>query len=175
MNKRALVAYASKYGATAEIAIRIGQVLAAAGWQVDVLPVKRVKNLYPYQAVVMGSAAYMFRWRPEVVSFIKDNMALLATVPTWFFYSGPLGRGDALTLARGERYPRKLQPLMDIIRPRDVAVFHGFLNMDRLNPFERFVFKRTADMQGDFRDWQAITAWAEGIAAWLQNSTTTYH
>ncbi|MDH7485767.1 MAG: hypothetical protein QHJ81_05760 [Anaerolineae bacterium] len=41
MNKQVLVAYATKYGATAEIAAKIGGVLRQAGLSADVLPADR--------------------------------------------------------------------------------------------------------------------------------------
>jgi menaquinone-dependent protoporphyrinogen oxidase len=44
-----LVAYASKYGATAEIARRIGETLAQEGWQVKVLPADQVPDLAIYK------------------------------------------------------------------------------------------------------------------------------
>ena len=40
--------------------------------------------------------------------------------------------------------------------------------MNKLNFFEKFVFKKTPDMIGDFRDWNAIEAWANIIAAELK-------
>jgi menaquinone-dependent protoporphyrinogen oxidase len=45
MDKQVLVAYATKHGATAEIAEKIGQVLRQAGLQADVLSVDHVKDL----------------------------------------------------------------------------------------------------------------------------------
>jgi menaquinone-dependent protoporphyrinogen IX oxidase len=45
VDKKVLVAYARKYGATAEIAEKIGQVLTQAGLEVDMLPVERVGEL----------------------------------------------------------------------------------------------------------------------------------
>jgi len=164
-----LVAYASKYGAITEITEKIGQVLNQAGLEVDILPVKNVKDLTPYDAFVLGSAAYMFRWRADMVSFLKKKQNLLAERPTWLFYSGPLGKGDPLQLVKGQRFPKSLQPVIDHIQPRDTAVFHGFLNMKKLNFFERFVFKKSPTMQGDFRDWDDITSWANAIASMLKN------
>ena len=61
MKNQILVAYATKYGATKEIAEKIGQVLRQAGLRVEVLPAAQVDTLAPYQAVVLGSAVYAGR------------------------------------------------------------------------------------------------------------------
>ena len=111
---------------------------------------------------------YMFRWRPDAVSFLQKKQGLLAEKPTWLFYSGPLGKGEALELVKGQRCPKSLQPAIDHIQPRDMAVFHGFIDMKKLNFFERFAFKKSPTMQGDFRDWNAIISWANSIAATLK-------
>lgn len=163
MENKILVAYASKYGATTEIAEKLGKVLNESGLEVDVLPVKKIKDLKQYRAIVLGTAAYMFRWRPEAVSFLKKNEKILALMPTWLFTSGPLGKGNPVDLLKGQRYPKALQPIIDRIKPCDVTVFHGFINMQKLNIFEKFVFNKTPDMQGDFRDWDAISSWAKSI------------
>ncbi|MGA2820948.1 MAG: flavodoxin domain-containing protein [Anaerolineales bacterium] len=59
MDVHVLIAFAAKYGATADIAEKIGQVLRGAGCQADVVPADRVSDLSPCQAVVLGSAVYM--------------------------------------------------------------------------------------------------------------------
>jgi menaquinone-dependent protoporphyrinogen oxidase len=59
METNILVTYASKNGATAEIAEKIGEALRHAGLQADVLPVSGVRDLNPYQAVILGSAVYI--------------------------------------------------------------------------------------------------------------------
>ncbi|TAL26416.1 MAG: flavodoxin, partial [Nitrospirae bacterium] len=56
MDNKILVAYATKYGATAEIAEKIGQVLRDAGFSVDVMIVHSIKDFDSYDAVVLGSA-----------------------------------------------------------------------------------------------------------------------
>jgi len=170
MEEKVLVAFSSKHGATAEIAERVGQTLRGSGLKVDVLPVDMVRDLTPYRAFVVGTAAYMFRWRSDAVLFLKKRQNLLAQRPTWLFSSGPLGKGDPVELLKGQRFPKSLQPIIDRIKPRDVAVFHGFVNMQKLNLFEKFVFNRQPAMQGDFRDWDAIISWANTIAADLKKS-----
>ena len=58
MDNQVLVVYATKYGATAEIAEKIGQVLRQASLQANALPADRIRDLSPYKAVALGSAVY---------------------------------------------------------------------------------------------------------------------
>ena len=62
---RVLVTYASKHGATAEIAEAIAQELGSQDLQTDCRPAGDVKSLDDYGAVVLGSAVYMKRWQPD--------------------------------------------------------------------------------------------------------------
>jgi menaquinone-dependent protoporphyrinogen oxidase len=89
MDGQVLVAYATKYGATGEIAEKIGQVLRQAGLDADVLPVEQVSDLTPYKGVVLGSAVYIGRWRKEAVKFLRTNEKMLAERLVWLFSSGP--------------------------------------------------------------------------------------
>ena len=57
-----LVATASKYGSTAEIAEAIGRALRENGVAADVRPVDEVGDLSGYMGVVLGSAVYVGRW-----------------------------------------------------------------------------------------------------------------
>jgi menaquinone-dependent protoporphyrinogen oxidase len=164
MAKRVLVAYASKYGATAQIAERIGEVLRGAGLDADVQPADRVKDLSPYAAVVLGSAVYAGSWLKAAAGFLRSNEQALAERPVWLFSSGPTGEGDPVELLKGWRFPQALQPVADRIRPRDVAVFHGAIDMSRLSFPERLLVRGIKAAVGDFRDWDAIAAWAAGIA-----------
>ncbi len=168
MEIRVLVAYASKYGASGEIAEKIGQVLRQAGLQTDVSSVNRVGDLTQYKAVVLGSAIYMGQWRKEVGKFLKTNEKLLAERPVWLFSSGPMGKGDPVQLTKGWRFPKSQGPIIERIRPRDIAIFHGMLDMKKLNFFERLVVRIIRGPVGDFRDWDAIASWAAGIAGELR-------
>lgn len=170
MDKQVLVVYATKYGATAEIAEKIGQVLRQAGLRADVLPVDRVKDLTPYQVIVLGSAVYTGQWRKEAAKFLQANETALAQRQVWLFSSGPTGKGDPVELLKGWRLPESLQPIADRIRPRDIAVFHGDVNMKKLNFIEKQMIKTVNALSGDFRDWETITTWAASIAAVLKEA-----
>jgi len=163
-NTQVLVVYATKYGATAEIAEKIGQVLGQAGLRTDVLPTDRVRDLHSYKAVVLGSAVYIGRWRKEATTFLKANEKVLAEQLVWLFSSGPTGEGDPVELTEGWHFPKALQPIADRILPRDIAVFHGAINMKKLNLIEKWMINKVKAPLGDFRDWDAITSWATAIA-----------
>jgi menaquinone-dependent protoporphyrinogen oxidase len=164
MDKKILVTYASKYGATAEIARKIGDTLSDEGFTVDTLPVMEVKDISDYGAVVLGSAAYIGQWRKEAANFVRKYEAALSEKPLWLFSSGPTGKGDPVKLLDGWLSPKKLQPVIERIGPRDATVFHGIMQMDKMNAFEKFIVKRIKSPMGDFRDWEAISSWAKSIA-----------
>jgi menaquinone-dependent protoporphyrinogen oxidase len=159
MDVQVLVAYATKYGATAEIAEKIGQVLREAGLHVDVLPVDRVSDLTPYKAVVLGSAVYVGQWRKEAATFLEDNEKGLAERPVWLFSSGPTGEGDPVQLMKGFRFPETLQPIADRIQPRHRLPWR--IGSETSLAAGHQGIKAPV---GDFRDWETISSWAVAIA-----------
>lgn len=170
MEKNILVAYASKYGATREIAEKIGEVLRQAGLPVDVQPVESCQDITPYKAVILGSALYVGSWQKGAVKFLQDQEKLLAARPVWLFSSGPSGEGDPVVLIEGPKLPAALQPVVDRIQPRDIAVFHGNINPQKVNFIEKFLVKNVVKKpMGDFRDWNMIAAWASKVAAELKS------
>ena len=166
-----LVVYASKHGATREIAERIAQTLTAAGRQAQARPVKAAGDLAGYGAFVVGSAVYVGHWQKEAVEFVRRNRAVLAGRPVWLFSSGPLGteptdaQGRDLTVTAE---PREIAEFTEAIHPRGHRVFFGVLDPGRLGMGERAIRKlpagRTLLPEGDFRDWAEIEAWADAIA-----------
>ena len=170
MQKKVLVAYGTKYGATAEIAERIGEVLNGTALECDVRSADSVNDISAYSAVVLGSGVYIGRWRKEAVGFLKAHEAELGQRPVWLFSSGPTGEGDPVELVQGWLFPSSLQPAIDHIQPRDIAVFHGALDVSKLNFLEKWVLNRIKTPVGDFRDWDAINAWAAEIGMALHST-----
>ena len=168
MAVKVLVAYGSKYGATTEIADKIGHVLAEEGLETDVLSAEKVKSVEGYAAFVIGSAAYIGMWRKQVTSFVKKNEKALAARPVWIFSSGPTDKGDAVAQMKGWLYPNSLKTVIDNIKPKDITVFHGFINPEKMGWFEKWMIKNVKSGIGDARDWDMITKWAKGIAAQLK-------
>jgi len=168
MKQKVLVAYASKYGATTEIAEKIGEVLNDAGLPTDVSPVKQVSNLTEYNAVILGSAVYIGQWRKEAVKFLEANEKALTERSVWLFSSGPSGEGDPVELLSGWQFPKGQQEIADRIQPRDITVFHGNVDVNKLNFLHKWMIGKVESPVGDFREWEAIAAWATSIAEALK-------
>jgi menaquinone-dependent protoporphyrinogen oxidase len=169
MNGTVLVAYATKYGATKEIAEVIGQTLRAAGREAEVRAAEGVKDLSAYAAVILGSAVYIAQWRKEAVAFLETHEQALAERPVWLFSSGPTGSGDPVQLMSGWRFPDSEKPIAERIHARGLVLFHGMLDPKNLNLPEKLILKGIKAPLGDFRDWQAVRAWAQTVADTLKN------
>jgi menaquinone-dependent protoporphyrinogen oxidase len=163
MNHTILVTYATKYGATGEIAGAIGKALIRAGFKVDVLPATRVLTLHPYSAVVLGSGVYAGSWLKDGISFLERFEEDLADRPVWIFSSGPTGEGDPATLLHGWSFPEAQKRLIERINPREIIVFHGAIDMEKLNFGDGLLIRMIRAKTGDFRDWDAIAGWGAEI------------
>lgn len=164
MDARVLIVYATKHGSTAEIAEKVAAVLRQAGLHTDVRSVEQAPHLRDYSAVIIGTAMYMGQWRRDAVHFLEQNADALRNHAVWLFASGPTGEGDPAHLLEGWVVPKKLEPTIDKIQPRELMVFHGALDPENLGFFEKMIIKRVGAPTGDFRDWEAIAAWAQSIA-----------
>jgi menaquinone-dependent protoporphyrinogen oxidase len=171
MKMSILVGYASKHGATGEIAERIAETLTLAGRRAEARPVQQAGDLGGYQGFVIGSAAYMAHWLKDASAFVMSNRDLLAHRPVWLFSSGPLGTDvtDAKGMdLRTSAEPKEIPGFREAIHPRDHQVFFGALDPRRLTFTEKTMRKLPAGRalmpEGDFRDWTDIEVWARSIA-----------
>jgi len=155
-----LVAYASKHGSTQGIAERIAEQLRQLGKQAEARPVEAVEDLGSYEALVIGSAVYYGSWLKEATEWVHRNRAVLAKLPVWLFSSGPLGT----EVQDAEQQPKEMAEFRETIAPRDQRIFFGALDPSRLSFAERMMVKAVRAPAGDFRDWEAVEAWAASIA-----------
>ena len=158
-----LVTYASKYGSTAEIAEVIGKELRKREYEVEVKPVDQVGSLAGYDGFVIGSAVYAGSWMKTAAKFLRSNQELLAGRPVWLFSSGPTGEGDPNEIMDGWNFPENLTKVRETIKPKEVILFHGQLDLDKLNFAEKMIIKSVKATVGDFRDWLVIRGWARSI------------
>ena len=118
-----LVAHASKHGATAEIAAAVAQTLNDCGLRAACMNASEVESLEPYDAVVLGSAVYMKRWRREARRFLRHHAEALEVRPFWVFSSGPVG--DPANDNPGWSEPHGTIATAERLGARDHPVFGG--------------------------------------------------
>lgn len=162
--ERVLVAYASQCGSTGEIAEAIAQVLCAAGAAVDVRPAQHVSDLSPYRAVVVGSAIQSSKWLPQATDLVERQRETLNRVPVAYFAASLTNVEDTAETRR--KALSFLDPVRELAQPVDVGLFAGKLDFGKLPFLYRFVWPFTAGGsvgEGDYRDWEAIRAWATGL------------
>jgi menaquinone-dependent protoporphyrinogen oxidase len=163
-----LVTYASRTGCTHEAAEIIGDVLrAGAGVQVDVRPVQEASDLGGYDAVVVGSAGRRKRgWLREARHWLRDHEAALSKLPVAYFMTCWVLRDptpQALAEARG--YIELAQEMAPTVKPVDVGLFAGRLDLARFSAFDRFWLKMKHAPAGDWFDGEQVRRWAGGLPA----------
>jgi menaquinone-dependent protoporphyrinogen oxidase len=161
MAMQVLVAYATKYGSTREIAEAIGETLRGTGLEVQVRSAHDVPSLVPFGAVVLGSALYSAHWQHDANRFVKRHLAALQRRPVWLFSSGPLDHSaDVADIPLTEHVAPGVVP----IAARGHRTFGGRL-LEGTPGVDASVL--ATHRIGDFRHWAQIEAWAREIGAAL--------
>ena len=169
---RVLVAVATRHGSTQGIADSIGEVLREHGLDCKVAPVEDVASVSEYDAVVLGSGIYVGHWMKSAREFAEAHAEELATRPTWLFSSGPVGSAGSAPSSDEPAPVEDVRRLAERIGARGQRTFAGLLDHDHLGFAERVVARIVRSPEGDFRDWDAIRAWAGQIAQDLTGSQT---
>ena len=169
-----LVVYATRYGATRGIAERIAKTLNQTGHDAQVARASEAGDVKGYDAFVIGSAAYQGGWLDEATDFVSTNLNVLATRPVWLFSSGPLGTSRTDKEGRdllAATEPKQFDLFAQSVVPRGRQVFFGALDPARLRFADKMLRRlpkgRAVLPEGDFRNWDAIEAWARTIATQL--------
>ena len=100
MSNSILVAYATRYGSTQEVAERIAATLRESGLMVDVQPVKQVRTLDGYRAVVLGAPLYIGSWLKDAQRFLTQHQPTLEKLPVAIFSLGPTRADEATAEVR---------------------------------------------------------------------------
>jgi menaquinone-dependent protoporphyrinogen oxidase len=182
--QRALIVHASRHGATAGIAERIGEVLRSADIDAVVAPASDEPIVTGFDAFVVGSGVYMGSWLKDGVEFLEHNVETLRTRPTWLFSSGPIPNSTKERPAEEDRYGgalgpadgpgsggrKKLEGLAERVGVREHRILQGAYDP---NDPPKALSERLARMMpavkeilppGDFRQWDVIDAWANELA-----------
>ncbi len=154
---KTLIAYGTRYGATAEVAKEIGRILEEKydlSIQVLDLSLNKIKDISRYDNIVLGSGIKMGRWTGKAKKFLKKNFEgkKLAV----FVCSRRAGEPDSYDYAL-EEYVKKVLANYLKIRPVAFEAFGG------RKPLKDNTFY-------DNRDWDKIRGWADKVGGLFSSS-----
>jgi menaquinone-dependent protoporphyrinogen oxidase len=169
-----LVAYATDHGSTRGVAVRIADRLRQRGVDARACAVADVPDISGYEAVILGSAIHSGKWLPEAARFADRNTTALRERPVWLFSVSTLGDEESMfprLVTDRMRALRKDTPEMTQIRrqlhARDHRNFAGAVTRSDWPATGRAFFLAAGGRYGDHRNWPAIDAWADLVAAQL--------
>ena len=168
-----LVVYASRHGATAEIASRIAARLAHFADAVELLHVDKVERLEGYDAVVLGAPVYDQSWPPEANRFVDENRDALAGLPVWLFSVGAFGDTTRLIGPLTHKEPRGIAQIRASIGASEYRVFQGVIRKHQWPFWSRVFFHAFGGHFGDHRNWPTIDAWADRIGSALASRSVS--
>ena len=161
-NQKVLIAYATVGGSTEEIAQEMAQVVRSGGIRVDVSPASEVGSLETYDAVILGTPIYMGQPRKEIKELVDREAAVLKSKSVHTFaVSGTIKDGKPETRGTIED---ALAPLNEMVGAVRSEVFAGRIRYKSVSLLFRTIAKAMKAEEGDWRDWNAIRAWAGGVA-----------
>lgn len=167
---KVLVSAASAHGATAEIADEIRTTLSRHGFAVTMMTPDRVRSVDDYGAVIIGSAVYAGHWLDPAKDLMYRFRGPLAHRPVWLFSSGPVGKPSGKPTKAMAKDPVDLSGLRAAVHIRGHRIFPGKLDRTALSRPQRAALLLFRGLNGDFRDWDGVRQWADGLARELEDA-----
>ena len=160
-----LLAYATRFGSTQEVAESVATSLRETGLKVDLQLMREVESLDQYEAVVLGAAIYNTKWHADAHQFLARHQAALTQRPVAIFTLGPLSSSEAAMRNSSRQLDKELAKY-SWLKPVAVEVFAGKYDPSKpgMGFFERLLPAR------DYRDWNAIRAWADALLTQLERA-----
>jgi menaquinone-dependent protoporphyrinogen oxidase len=167
MSEKVLVCYATRYGSTGEVADAVGTRLREQGLDADVRPVKEVRSLDGYDAVVVGTPIYLGALHKDMRGWLEAQQAALESRPSAIFALGPTSAADDLAEASGQL--DKALAKLPWLTPVATQMFVGKYDPARLRLADKLLAALPASplhrlAARDDRDWEAIGEWAGEVA-----------
>jgi menaquinone-dependent protoporphyrinogen oxidase len=167
MSTLLLVGYATRYGSTQEVAEAVAATLREGGLAVDIQPMREVRTLAGYSAVVLGAPLFMFRWHKDALRFLSRHRQALTARPVAVFALGPVHDpyDEKEWQDSGAQLDKELAKL-PWITPDALEMYGGKYDPAKLRfPINVLAGKEPAS---DLRDWAAIRAWASSLTEKLE-------
>ncbi len=164
---KVLVVYATWTGVTREVAEAVAKRLEADGASVTVAEASKVKDVAPYDAVVVGHSVHAGKLAGHSVRFGKRFADALAQRPVaWFLMSLTMAEDTPENRAKAMEYLNTARAASPQVEPVAVGLFGGAVRLDseeyrKLFPLFKGIAKKVAESAPvDKLDWAEIDAWA---------------
>ena len=162
MSDTILVGYATRYGSTQQVAEVIAETLRESRLVVDLKPLREVRSLDGYHAVVIGAPLFMFHWHKDALNFLSRQRQALQARPVAVFALGPVNDPyDNMEWQDSRAQLDKELAQFPWFSPLALEIFGGKYDPATLR-FPLKIFAGAAPAS-DIRDWDAIRAWACGL------------
>ncbi len=167
-----LVAFASKYGSTQEVADAVATELRKAGAAVTLEQARDVKTLEGYSAIVLGAPIYIGALHKDALNFLRQHRQELEKRPIAVFALGPT-HADEQERQESRAMLDKELAKFPWLAPVTVEMFGGKYDPHKLRfPDSLIATLPASPLHGapasDVRDWAAIRVWAKSLVAKLQ-------
>jgi menaquinone-dependent protoporphyrinogen oxidase len=167
MKPSILVTFATRSGSTREVAQSIADTLKESGIEADFQPIRQLRSIERYQAVVLGAPLYMFRWHKDARHFLSKNRKELIKRPIAIFALGPIHDEEKEWQDVRQQLDRALAKF-PWLEPAAIKVFGGRFDPARF----RFPYSFLPAMKkipvSDIRDWTKINNWAANLPSVLK-------
>jgi menaquinone-dependent protoporphyrinogen oxidase len=169
MSTSVLVTYASSYGSTQEVAEVVAATLREQGVEVELRPIREVRTLAGYSAVVLGAPLYMFHWHKDARRFLSRYQSVLTGgLPIAVFAGGPIGDSDEQAWQKIRGHLDQELAKFPWLTPVSVQLIGGKFDPAKLRfPYSLLPALRKMPAS-DLRDWTAIRAWAGSLTEKFQ-------
>ncbi len=174
MKIKILVAYASKYGSTQEVAEAMVAMLREEGLEADILPMQKVRSLEEYTMIVLGAPLYLGAWHKDARKFLSRHRKALMERQISIFALGPFHDPyeDEEWQASRAMLEKDLAEFPGLA-PVAIEIFGGKFEPAQLGFTDKLIVSMPASPlhnipASDLRDWEAIQAWTKKLASQLQ-------
>lgn len=173
---KTLIVYGTRWGSTADIAKKIGEVIVSNGNTTEIVNAKEtLSKVDPYDLVVIGSGISMGKWTKETLEFLKVNADSLRNKKTALFVSCGLILRDGGVEKTQKDYLAKVADTYEL-QPVDFGAFGGCIDFNGDYGILGSLFVKSSKnkcrkigidttKRYDFRNWADISNWAEKVAA----------
>jgi menaquinone-dependent protoporphyrinogen oxidase len=179
-----LIAYGTRYGATAETSEEIGKILRDGGFETKIANVKeeKIRDITPYDLIIVGSGMRMGKWVNEPKDFLKqfqkelNNKKLAIFVSSMQTFAEQLGKTQEEGACSAQEATEKIVTDCNL-KPIMIGIFGGVINYNKMGFIERKMMgfikpqlekdgvKETEPGLYDMHNWDEIRSWAKELSA----------